>query len=511
MPSRNRNPYMNDEETWLDEYEKFYLLRDMKKENFSDKFLKMFWEGWDKRDKETGEVVGKTKGFLIAYIVAMIACLFGFGFQSNVLISILGLVIVVLAIVGLVKMRQAYNAIEELRLPPNELDMIWVLIHQAGIVNIRDHNYSDWKVWDNTDDICPWQLKFRIRCDAPGVDIISKQRQIETACKQYTWNNGHRAYNVYFIPAGGSDVDVIVDTRNPKEQTSELYDFLLQGNGLPEWHLPRNEKGNLNGQIAMGAVDLGLNFGKVDVGFLYGHHFGISGISGYGKSNAVHFLLWQLAQYPNVQILYIDPNETDGELWGNRACVVGRKGATAALEAVQQECERRAEIMKKNKWAKWQSSPAMPQLVVVVDEVKFLMSQEKDAKKKMEDLLAISRKYGITFILGTQYPKKEYIGGAWENLHFKMSSRLNSDIESQVVFGAQANLAPCAKIETQGTFYCMNDKNKVERLHVPYVSEKVVLDMASRTAKLKDDNFLKRFGNVVKKQQTEAKRKSYGF
>lgn len=383
---------------------------------------------------------------------------------------------------------------------------VYRLLIQVGAIK-QGERYDDWNVYANGE--YDEQKAFVVDCRAPGVDLAKLSKSIELEAKKFRWTDGERVYNTYVTNLGGSRFEYIFDNRNPHEQTSEIYDFMGQGNGLKPWSLPVGGNGKPNGQIALGAVDLGRRYGSVNTGFLYGCHFGISGISGYGKSNAIHFLLWQLSQFENVQILYIDPNETDGNLWRERVYLVGREGAVDALGCVMEELKRRAAFMKKNNKLKWTATPGTPQLVVVIDEVKFLINQEKTAKKTIEDLLAIGRKYGVTCILGTQYPKKEYVGGAWENLHFKLSSKLNNETETAVVFGAKANEAPCDKIETRGTFYVCNDKNKIERVHIPYVPEEVVLDMANRTSGIYNAKLMNRMMSGGAK--SSQKKTKFGF
>ena len=369
-----------------------------------------------------------------------------------------------------------------------------------------------WNVYFNGYSEDMNQLKLKVECTDTRVSFKKFYNEIQEKAPMFQrWANDRAPEQVWIKQINGRNHEIILDFRNPNEQTSEIYDFLQQGNGLIPWYLPTTEKGNPNGQLALGAIDSGQRYGKDARGFLYQHHFGISGISGYGKSNAIHFLVWQLAQFPNVQIVYVDPNMTDGALWKERACVITKDGAEAVLAAVKEECDRRAVFMEKHGWTKWQSSPGLPQLVIVVDEVKFLIGENKNIGKELGQLLSITRKYGISFILGTQYPKKEYVGGAWENLHYKMSSRLNSDIETQVVFGAKANEAPCAHIKTQGTFYLMDEKNDIERVHIPYVPSEIAVEMANRTSGYKNDKLLSGFSRLNKTQATKKKSQKYGF
>lgn len=469
-----------------------------KKLKWYERILSWFWEGFDYTKRDTGEV----KRIYPFVVVILAAVLFGVG---SYFVSWWFLVGVVLCVAMLVFFKVKYDNIDRFI-----SERIWDVLNVFKVSRLLDYN----------DDVAWWSIReknhndgqyvFTVECRKPGVNIAAKMKDIELASKQ-NYMNGQQVFDVYFKPLGGVLVELVFDTRNPFEQTSEMFDFLGQNNGLPYWDMPRNEAGKPKGVLALGAIDKGVRFGQVNNGLLWGHHFGISGISGYGKSNCIHFLMYQLAQYDNVQIVYIDPNETDGNLWKDRAIVVGRAGAGAALDRVMEELEKRSEFLKKQGWAKWKAMPQLPQLVVVIDEIKFLVSNDKDAKKKIENLLAIGRKYGVSCILGTQYPKKEYVGGAWENLHYKLSSRLNNETECGVVFGAKSSEAPCDKIETQGTFYCMDDKNKIERVHVPYVSEEVVLNMAAYTKNLKSDKYSSMFGKIDAMQASKSKAKNYGF
>lgn len=492
-----RQNYYDDagsETRFLNDYESYW-----KKMKWYEKLLCWFWEGWDSTNRETGETK-RVYWLLVAYIVAAVACV-ACGYFVSWLFYILAVVLVAV----LVFLRKKYNEIDRhiSALVAEVLDVL----KKAKLLGYED-DVSWWSIREKNHS--EGQYLFNIECRKPGVNIAAKMKDIELSAKQ-TYMNGCQVYDVYFKPLGGVRYELVFDTRNPFEETSEMFDFLRQGNGLPVWDMPLNEEGNPKGVIALGAVDKGVAFGSVNTGLLWQHHFGISGISGYGKSNAVHFLLYQISQFPNVQIVYIDPNETDGALWNERAIVVGRAGAGAALDKILAEMERRAQFMKKQGWAKWKAMPQLPQLVVVIDEIKFLVSSDKEAKKKIENVLAIGRKYGISCILGTQYPKKEYVGGAWENLHYKLSSKLNNETECGVVFGAKAVEAPCDKIETKGTFYAMDDKGKIERVHVPYVPESVVLDMAAYTSGLKSQQYSSIFGNIDAVQKSKSKAKKYGF
>ena len=480
----------NDESEFIRDYETFYI-----KPLLRERFLLCFFEGFKNQNE------WYLRYFLIiAYLVLMI----GSGVVGWFITPWAWLVcvpLVALFVFLVVKYRKIDNHISQ-----NMRDVMQIF-QTAKLLDIQD-DVSWWKIKEGNHK--EGQYIFTVECRKPGVNIGAKMRDIELAAKQ-NYIGRMPIYELYSRPLGGVRYELIFDTRLPYENTSELIDFLGQGNGLEPWSLPLNEKGQPKGIIALGAIDKGLHYGEVKNGLLWQHHWGISGASGWGKSNAIHFLMWQISQFPNVQIVYIDPNLTDGELWKERAFVVGRDGAAAVLDSVMAELDRRAEFMKQKGWAKWKAMPQLPQLVVVIDEVKFLGSVDKDALKKIENLLAIGRKYGVTAILGTQYPKKQYIGGAWENLHYRMSSKLNNDTETSVVFGERSAEAPCANITQKGEFYVLDDKGKIERVRVPYVSEDMARNMAVSTSGLKSSKLFQEFATADKKQAAKSRMKNYGF
>ena len=167
----------------------------------------------------------------------------------------------------------------------------------------------------------------------------------------------------------------------------------------------------------------------------------IGGASGGGKTNGMQAILAQLAMQNDpskVRLAIVDTKEVDFAPWRGLPHLFAPvahdiEGAGGLIAAVEQERRRRKAVMVQAGVKDWRDlGEPFPLLVLAVDE-----AADFPGTAAMEALVEVARKgraFGVSVILGTQYPTSEVIDPQIKaNLPTAIAFRCKSKTESRVL------------------------------------------------------------------------------
>lgn len=211
-----------------------------------------------------------------------------------------------------------------------------------------------------------------------------------------------------------------------------------------------------------------------------GGHTLIAGITGYGKSNQVNYMLYQMAKFSQIQMVVCNAaNKADYIQWLPRASAVA-----TGIQATDNAVDHLLEVMHSRyrdllpPGIKGGMTPSMarelsysgqrlvrisddlPLIILVIDEfVQYLLAERKHTKKLMA-LVTLSRAAGMLVILATQRPSHEVVSTQIrENMPFKISFALDR-FGAQMMFGSQAEEIDLESLDTPGLGYAIVDGSR---------------------------------------------------
>lgn len=172
-------------------------------------------------------------------------------------------------------------------------------------------------------------------------------------------------------------------------------------------------------------------------------HLLLGGGSGAGKSNWLHQAICTLLR-ANVVVYIIDLKRLEFAWYRNHAtCVHTEQGALQVLKQVEDEMERRMELLENRvvKVQDWEGE-RLPYIVVVIDEIAEL--RDEKAWDILDRLVRLARALGISIVAATQRPSTKVIDGDTRALFtarisFRTADRKNSEI---ILDGPQAAYLP---------------------------------------------------------------------
>ena len=184
-----------------------------------------------------------------------------------------------------------------------------------------------------------------------------------------------------------------------------------------------------------------------------GPHFLVAGTTGSGKSEFLRTLAAGLAaSHPpdRVNLLFIDFKGGSGlgPLTGLPHCVgmltdLGAADVERTLVSLRAEVRRREELLAgvgAPDLAAYESSPAagpaVPYLVIVVDEFRILVDEAPGALSELMRIAAIGRSLGIHLVMATQRPQGALNADIRANVTTCIALRVQSGLESFDVMGS---------------------------------------------------------------------------
>lgn len=264
--------------------------------------------------------------------------------------------------------------------------------------------------------------------------------------------------------------------------------------------------------IAGKRIDTGT---PVDIALAPGNGILIGGVTGFGKSNEINYLIWQVVSNPCVALVLCNAaGKPDYMQWLPRAnCIaVGKMATDYALDQTidimtsryanlypdipddisDEDAVRIAEATDRAITV----SKDLPLVLVVVDEfVEYLKGKGgADRLRRLHTVLTIGRAAGLQCILSTQRPSDEQ---ANTDIREQVPVRIlfASDANASVMaFGPAGKGLPVDRIKIKGQGYVMTEG---ERFPLPFIApecpESAVRQAASAYAHCRPKLNIKRF------------------
>jgi len=248
-------------------------------------------------------------------------------------------------------------------------------------------------------------------------------------------------------------------------------------------------------------------------------HLLIAGATGSGKSVVIHTLITSLL-YRNppeaLRFLMIDPKRVELTLYNKiphllTPVITDAKKTILTLRWAAKEMDRRYDILEKHAARDIQSyhtniyeparkgveteneadlvdelPPAMPYIVIVIDELADIMSMyPRELEAAIVRLAQMSRAVGIHLILSTQRPSTEVITGLIKaNIPSRIALQVPSQIDSRTII----DMPGAEKLLGSGDMlYLGGDTSKPIRIQGSFLSETEVKEVANYLKKHYED------------------------
>ena len=218
-------------------------------------------------------------------------------------------------------------------------------------------------------------------------------------------------------------------------------------------------------------------------------HLLVAGTTGSGKTIFLYSIIVSLLKKygsDNLQLLIIDPKQTDFVFFDDLSQLYGGHVITDAEEALEMirrinevDKEERTELLKSNKSRDIESYNAknpgkrMKRLVVIIDEYADLIQAAdiQGNRKEFEKLLVMLaqrvRNLGIHLVIATQRPSAQIVTGALKaNIPFRVSFRLPSHTDSQTIL----DMSGAENLLGKGDMLMVTD-SETKRMQGLFISE----------------------------------------
>lgn len=208
---------------------------------------------------------------------------------------------------------------------------------------------------------------------------------------------------------------------------------VLKDKYLYDWQYDRNG-GNL--VIPIGYTHTGL----ITIALETIPHILVGGITGGGKSNAIHVIVNSLLHAPvKPQIVLVDLKKSEYNYLENHCLIITEPDtADQALSKLVAEMRKRQDIFKTAKCvniAKYNAKhDPLPYIVLVIDELAELT--DEDTQDKVETLLRLCRSSGICIIAATQRPDAntfKKFGQSKANFRGRLCFQVADAINSKII------------------------------------------------------------------------------
>jgi hypothetical protein len=219
-------------------------------------------------------------------------------------------------------------------------------------------------------------------------------------------------------------------------------------------------------------------------------HAILAGATGSGKSGGLNELIANLAACRDVVIWAIDLKR-GVELKPWSACIdrlaTTPREAAALLSDATAILYARAEHLAGHGWREWEPQPAMPALVVIIDEYAELAEQAPRALKDADTIARLGRAPAVTLVAATQRPTQKVMGqGAVRSqMNIRIAFRVEEQRDVDLVLGQGMLKAgwQAHKLNAPGKFLVSSPENDTPRRARAYlVTDRDVADAAARHA-----------------------------
>jgi hypothetical protein len=224
-----------------------------------------------------------------------------------------------------------------------------------------------------------------------------------------------------------------------------------------------------------------------------GRHTLVVGATGAGKGSALWSVVGNLAPAVHIGMVQLWGLDLKGgvELEMGRALfgrvAYGSEDAIPVLRALLRVIDQRKETMR-GVSRLHVPTPGDPLHVLIIDELADLMAYaefevRREADRLMSKILTQGRALGVVVLSCVQNPRQEAVGQ--RNLYpQKVALRLDSDVESDMVLGPQARLAPAHEISRgeQGTAYIVGEDGMASMARFDYWPDDLIRAVALRYA-----------------------------
>jgi DNA segregation ATPase FtsK/SpoIIIE-like protein len=177
-------------------------------------------------------------------------------------------------------------------------------------------------------------------------------------------------------------------------------------------------------------------------------HTIIAGATGSGKSMVIHSIIHSLLQFDAVDIVFLDPKKVESQMYtgakGQMSIASTPADISGQLSRIHKWMESRYSYMAKlnirdamDRWVTSSFSDTnLRPMVLIVDEVADLFSENKAAKSELLVLSSKARAAGLRIFLATQRPDAKIIDGAIKaNFTTRICLKTSSKIDSMIVLG----------------------------------------------------------------------------
>lgn len=172
-------------------------------------------------------------------------------------------------------------------------------------------------------------------------------------------------------------------------------------------------------------------------------HVLVAGTTGSGKSELLHTFLASLIYRRSIGVrvwtVIIDPKRAEYSVYKDKSGIELITDMSQAVSKLQDCCtlmEQRYAMLESSgcKDIEQLGDPSIIPVVVIIDELKDLLMQDKNAEQYIVRLAQKARACGIHLILGTQSPRADVITGLIKaNVPTKIALHTTNQIESRII------------------------------------------------------------------------------
>lgn len=169
-------------------------------------------------------------------------------------------------------------------------------------------------------------------------------------------------------------------------------------------------------------------------------HLLVGGTTGSGKSVFINSLLVDLFAGSDARFLIIDPKRVEymgyrGSPRLTRPPIVNMPDALGALLRVKTEMDTRFALLETQAARDWGDlTPAMPRLVIVIDELANLILAYPDVEIPLVAIASQGRAAGIHLVVATQRPSANVLAGLLRaNVPARAAFTTVTSIESRII------------------------------------------------------------------------------